>query len=57
VIVILYRWQAARATRVRRVRRKTVSYKDAPTTTVDVEGIPFTYRQVGAEGFYRKVGQ
>jgi hypothetical protein len=39
------------------VRRKTVSYKDAPTTTVDVDGIPFTYPQVGAKGFYRKVGQ
>jgi pimeloyl-ACP methyl ester carboxylesterase len=28
----------------------TVSYKDAPTTTVDVDGVPFTYRQVGTEG-------
>jgi pimeloyl-ACP methyl ester carboxylesterase len=28
----------------------TVSYQDAPTTTVDVDGIPFTYRQVGTEG-------
>jgi hypothetical protein len=34
----------------------TVSYKDAPTTTARVDGIPFT-RQVGAEGVYRKVGQ
>jgi pimeloyl-ACP methyl ester carboxylesterase len=28
----------------------TVSYQDAPTATVDVDGIPFTYRQVGSEG-------
>jgi len=28
----------------------TVSYQDAPTTTVDVDGVPFSYRQVGAEG-------
>ncbi|GAB3866074.1 aldo/keto reductase [Dactylosporangium cerinum] len=26
----------------------TTSYKDTPTTTVDVGGIPFTYREVGA---------
>jgi len=28
----------------------TVSYQDAPTTTVDVDGIPIVYRQVGPEG-------
>jgi len=28
----------------------TVSYRDVPTTTVEIGGIPFTYRQVGAEG-------
>ena len=28
----------------------TVSYQDAPTTTVDVGGIRFTYRQVGTGG-------
>jgi len=28
----------------------TVSYKDAPTVTVDVNGVPFAYRQVGIEG-------
>jgi pimeloyl-ACP methyl ester carboxylesterase len=28
----------------------TVSYKDAPTITVDVNGVPFAYRQVGTEG-------
>jgi pimeloyl-ACP methyl ester carboxylesterase len=28
----------------------TESYQDAPSTTVDVDGIPFTYRQVGTEG-------
>jgi hypothetical protein len=28
-----------------------VSYKDAPTTTVDVDGIPFTYRQVAPKAF------
>jgi pimeloyl-ACP methyl ester carboxylesterase len=28
----------------------TVSYRDAPTTTVDVDGFPFAYRQVGADG-------
>ena len=28
----------------------TVSYTNAPTTTADVDGTPFTYRQVGTEG-------
>jgi pimeloyl-ACP methyl ester carboxylesterase len=28
----------------------TVSYQEAPTTTVDVDGIPIVYRQVGPEG-------
>ncbi|MGW6281371.1 alpha/beta fold hydrolase [Kribbella sp. NPDC055071] len=28
----------------------TASYKDAPTITVDVNGVPFAYRQVGDEG-------
>jgi len=28
----------------------TASYKDAPTLTVDVGGVPFAYRQVGTEG-------
>jgi pimeloyl-ACP methyl ester carboxylesterase len=28
----------------------TVSYTDTPTRTVDVDGIPFAYRQVGADG-------
>lgn len=27
----------------------TVSYKDTPTTTVDIGGIPFAYREVGTE--------
>jgi pimeloyl-ACP methyl ester carboxylesterase len=28
----------------------TVSYKDTPTLAVDVDGVPFAYRQVGADG-------
>lgn len=28
----------------------TVSYKDTPTITVEVDGVPFAYRQVGTEG-------
>ena len=28
----------------------TVSYKDTPTMTVDVDGVPFAYRQVGTDG-------
>ncbi|WP_406048638.1 alpha/beta fold hydrolase [Kribbella sp. NBC_00889] len=28
----------------------TVSYKDASTVTVDVNGVPFAYREVGTEG-------
>jgi hypothetical protein len=31
----------------------TVSYKDAPTTTVEVDGFPFAYRQVGTNGGVR----
>jgi pimeloyl-ACP methyl ester carboxylesterase len=32
------------------VKKMTVSYKDTPTMTVDVGGVPFAYRQVGIEG-------
>jgi pimeloyl-ACP methyl ester carboxylesterase len=34
----------------------TVSYRDAPTTTVEVGGVPFAYRQVGAAGGVPLVG-
>ena len=34
----------------------TTSYRDAPTTTIEVGGIPFAYRQVGAGGGVPLVG-